>query len=93
MAFNPRSPINNNKTNSIIILDENNEFVSTFGTTSTRGRELAERDLKYKPGRKAFYLNAQKEMVEINWVIGKYNDRILDSDVLPSTCRAHSLLK
>jgi hypothetical protein len=91
MAFNPKSPYN--KTNSIIILDENNEFVSTFGTTSTRGRELAERELNYKPGRKAYFLNNQKEMIEINWVIGKYNDRILDSEVLPSTCRDYSLLK
>jgi hypothetical protein len=91
MAFNPKSPYN--KTNTIIILDENNEFVSTFGTTSTRGRELAERDLNYKPGRKAFYLNDQKEMVELNWVIGKYGDRILDSENLPYLSRAHSLLK
>jgi hypothetical protein len=91
MAFNPRSPMN--KTNTIIILDDKNEFVSTFGTTSTRGRELAERDLNYKSGRKAFYLNDQKEMIALDWVIGKYNDRILDSEILPSTCRAIGLLK
>jgi hypothetical protein len=91
MAFNPRSPMN--KTNTIIILDDKNEFVSTFGTISTRGRELAERDLNYKPGRKAYFLNDQKEMIALDWVIGKYNDRILDSEVLPSTCRALSLLK
>jgi hypothetical protein len=93
MAFNPKSPLNNNKINSIIVLDDKNEFVSTFGTTSTRGRELAERDLNYKSGRKAYFLNDQKEMVELNWVIGKYGDRILDSEILPYLSRAHSLLK
>jgi hypothetical protein len=82
-----------NKTNTIIILDDKNEFVSTFGTTSTRGRELAERDLNYKSGRKAYFLNDQKEMIALDWVIGKYGDRILDSEILPCTCRAHSLLK
>jgi hypothetical protein len=91
MAYNPKSPYN--KTNSIIILDDTNNLVSEFGTNTTRGRELAERDLNYKPGRKAYFLNDQKEMIAIDWVIGKYNDRILDSDVLPSTCRAHGLLK
>jgi hypothetical protein len=90
MAFNPRSPMN--KVNTIIILDNNNELVSTFGTNSTRGRELAERDLNYKPNCKAFFLNDQKEMIEISWVTGKYGDKILDSELLPTSCRAMNLL-
>jgi hypothetical protein len=90
MAFNPKSPMN--KANTIIILDEQNNFVSTFGTNGTRGRELAERDLIYKPGRKAFYLNDNREMIAIDWVIGKYGDRILDSEILPKSCRALNYL-
>jgi hypothetical protein len=89
MAFNPKSRYQT--TNSIIILDENNNLVSEYGTKSTRGRELAERDLT--GSNKAYFLNDQKEMIAIDWVIGKYNDRILDSEVLPSTCRAIGLLK
>jgi len=73
------------------------KVLSTFGTNTTRGRELAQRDVDYHAGSQAFVVRDWNEErhqggVAIPWVIGKYNDRLLDSPELPDSCRALAYL-
>jgi hypothetical protein len=75
------------KENLIVIKDENGIIKSEYGTTTTRGRELAERELRSHPNWTATFNG-----VSLKFVIGLYNDSILDSEILPKSCRAISLL-
>lgn len=73
--------------NVIEIINENGEIVSQYGVNGgTRGRELAERDVR--SGRGEAWFNG----VRLEWVRGRYNDEVLDSDVLPDRARALNLL-
>ena len=73
--------------NIILIVNTAGVIQCSYSTNSTRGRELAERDLKAHPEWLALY-NGK----EIKFVVGPYNDRVLDDESLPMSCRAKDLL-
>ena len=82
------------KNNHIVIISANEGVVATYGTTASRGRELAERKLEAMGGRhnhnqrvKAFYVTTTGHMVELKWKRGTFNDTFLDHDLLPETSR------
>lgn len=71
----------------IILNEERTEIVDKYGINGTRGRELAERQLKAHPEYSATYVDTLNNTIPLHWYRGNLNDIFIDSPYLPDSAR------
>ena len=71
------------KPDQINLINPKGEVFAIYGVATSRGRELAERELKFNRDATAVFNG-----ITIPWIKGPYNDVILDHPSLPKIARS-----